>query len=553
MNESTTRLPHPAWRAPAPPALVDALSAGMERGTEGFFLLDAEARLRFVNGAAERALGRDRGALVGRCIWAELPELEGAGLGPLLHAARSGEGAASADLRLGAPPRWYRVRAFADAAGTGVFLLDTTAERDARQALGESEERLRRAVSGRAAFVRELSASADPYAVVCLEVDRFALVGEGVSPDAGERMLAEAAARLHHSVGDEHLLARLDDVSFAVLPRGVRDRPGVMRLCERMQGALAHPFAVEGHAVFTSAAVGVALADGGDAEALLRGAELAMHRSRAAGGTRVNWYDRSLHARTRARLRLESDLRGALERDELHLHFQPVVELASGRAVGAEALVRWNHPERGPVEPAEFIPMAEESGLIDALGEWVVREACAALPALREAGGEEFILSINLSAAQFARGGLAERLAHTLRETGTPPHAVAVEITESALLGRLDEAAHVLRELRAGGVRVYIDDFGTGYSSLAYLHRLPLDAIKVDRSFVEGVGGEPWSRQVVSSVVTLAESLGVRVIAEGVSDPAQRDILRAIGCGYAQGFLFSRPVPAHELCDLLRR
>ncbi|HLL83646.1 MAG TPA: EAL domain-containing protein, partial [Longimicrobium sp.] len=225
----------------------------------------------------------------------------------------------------------------------------------------------------------------------------------------------------------------------------------------------------------------------------------------------------------------------------------------TGHVTGYEALLRWDHPERGPVSPAEFIPVAEDMGMIDALSEWVLREACRALPALKAAGGDGFALSINLSAHQFAWGNLAERLGRTLLETGTAPRDLAVEITEGVLLGRLDAAAHVLRELRSTGVRVYIDDFGTGYSSLAYLHRLPLDAIKVDRSFVEGLRGEPWSRHVVSSIVTLAGSLGVRVIAEGVSDPVQHEILREMGCGYAQGFLFSRPVPADALCALLRR
>ena len=559
MSESSTRRPQSAatrraGRTPAPGALTDALLAGVERGAEGFFLLDPEARVRFVNAAAERALGRGRDALVGRCIWDELPELR-ASLEPLLHAARAGEVGSDTDLRFGTPPRWYRVRAFADGAGTGVFLLDTTAE----HAL--SEERIRRArhdpltgLADRAEFVREVRDADDPFAVVCLDVDRVERVSEGVGYAAGDRMLVETAARLRASLGPEHTMGRLGGAAFAVLPRGVRDATGVRRLCERMQSALAQPFAVDGHAVVAAAAMGVALAsDGGDAEALVRGAEAAMHRSRTAGGARVQWYDRAMHAQTRARLRLECDLRNALDRGELHLHFQPVVDLATGRTVGAEALLRWNHPDRGPISPTEFIPVAEEAGMIDALGEWVLQEACGALPALKAAGGEGFTLSINLSAHQFAWGNLAKRVGRTLHETGTSPRDVAVEITETALLGRLDAAAHVLRELRAAGVQVYIDDFGTGYSSLAYLHRLPLDAIKVDRSFVEGLRGEPWSRQVVSSIVTLAASLGVRVIAEGVSEPVQHEILRELGCGFAQGFLFSRPVPADALCDLLRR
>ncbi|HEY0151874.1 MAG TPA: EAL domain-containing protein [Longimicrobium sp.] len=562
MSESSTRPQQsPATRRPgrnpAPAALADALFAGVERGAEGFFLLDFNAHVRFVNAAAERALGRGRDTLVGRCLWDELPELRDAGLEPLLHAARAGEAAPDTELRFGTPPRWYRVRAFADREGTGVFLLDTTAE----HALGESEARFRRTrhdpltgLADRAEFVREVREADDAFAVVCLDVDRVERVSEGVGYAAGDRMLVEAAARLRASLGPEHTLGRLGGAAFAVLPRGVRDALGVRRLCERMQSALAQPFAVEGHTVVAAAAMGVALAaDDGDAEALVRGAEVAMQRSRTAGGARVQWYDRAMHAQTRARLRLECDLRNALERNELHLHFQSVVELATGRAVGAEALLRWNHPERGPIPPTEFIPVAEETGMIDALSDWVLREACRALPALKAACGDGFTLSINLSAHQFAWGNLAERLGRTLHETGTAPRDLAVEITESALLGRLDAAAHVLRDLRAAGMRVYIDDFGTGYSSLAYLHRLPMDAIKVDRSFVEGLRDEPWSRQVVSSIVTLAGSLGVRVIAEGVSEPVQHEILRELGCGYAQGFLFSRPVPADALCALLRR
>ncbi len=562
MSESSTRprqspATRPPGRNPAAGTLADALRVGVERGAEGFFLLDSDAHVRFVNAAAERALGRGRESLLGRCLWAELPELRDAGLEPLLHSERAGEAVPDTELRFGTPPRWYRVRAFADGVGTGVFLLDTTAE----HALGESEARFRRAqcdpltgLAGRAEFVREVREADDAFAVVCLDVNRVERVSEGVGYAAGDRMLVEAAARLRASLGPEHTLGRLGGAAFAVLPRGVRDATGVRRLCERMQAALAQPFAVEGHSVVAAAAVGVALAsDGADAETLVRGAEVAMQRSRTAGGTHVQWYDRAMHAQTRARLRLECDLRNALQRDELHLHFQPVVDLSAGRAVGAEALLRWNHPEHGPVPPTEFIPVAEETGIIDALSEWVLRDACRALPALKAAGGDGFTLSINLSAHQFAWGNLAERLGRTLHETGTAPRDLAVEITESALLGRLDAAAHVLRELRSGGVRVYIDDFGTGYSSLAYLHRLPLDAIKVDRSFVEGLRDEPWSRQVVSSIVTLAGSLGLRVIAEGVSQPVQHEILRELGCGYAQGFLFSRPVPLDALCALLRR
>ena len=310
MSESSTR---PRQSPSTRRALADALCAGVERGEEGFFLLDVDAHVRFVNAAAERALGRGRESLVGRCLWGELPELRD-GLEPLIDSARAGEAVPDTELRFGTQPRRYRVRAFADRAGTGVLLLDTTAQHDPLTGLAD-----------RAEFVREVREAEDAFAVVCLDVDRVERVSEVVGYAAGDRMLVEAAARLRASLGPEHTLGRLGGAAFAVLPRGVRDATGVRRLCERMQAALAQPFAVEGHAVVAAAEVGVALAAvGGDAEALVRGAEVAMHRSRSGGGARVQWYDRAMHAQTRARLRLECDLRNALERDELHLHFQPV-------------------------------------------------------------------------------------------------------------------------------------------------------------------------------------------------------------------------------------
>jgi EAL domain-containing protein (putative c-di-GMP-specific phosphodiesterase class I) len=304
------------------------------------------------------------------------------------------------------------------------------------------------------------------------------------------------------------------------------------------------PFLVEGHEVFASASIGIALG-GPDTERvdhLLRDADTAMYRAKVRG-TRHAVFDTSMHERAMAALRLENELRRALERGELRVHYQPIVEISSGKTLGVEALVRWEHRERGIVPPSEFIPLAEETGMVVPLGRWVLEQACRALSALPEA----VQLSVNLSGRQLLQPDFPEQLSQLLRDQNIEPSRLRLELTESMLIGNGAAAQQALSHLRSTGVRLCIDDFGTGYSSLSYLHELPIDALKIDRSFIGAIGQDERKHKIVQSIVLLGKGLGIEVVAEGVETAQQAEELRKLGCERAQGYYYSRPLPLEQL------
>lgn len=395
----------------------------------------------------------------------------------------------------------------------------------------------------------------DGVALLAVELDRLQLVADGLGRAAAESLLCAAAERLHGCVPAGALVAHVAADQFAVLVEGCRGTREAGRIAAAVRGALSAPFALAGGEVFTGASIGIVV--GGDyasAEDALRDAALAMVRAREAGDGHPQLFDPAMHAEAMARLRLETDLRRALERGEMRVHYQPIVALETGRIAGFEALARWEHPERGLLLPDEFVPLAEETGLILPIGLWVLDEACRALRDWRRLpGGADLTMSVNLCARQFAQPDLVGRVAAALEETGVSSAALALEITEGALLQHSTAVAGTLAGLKALGVQLHVDDFGTGYSSLSYLHRLPLDALKIDRSFVLAEGG---NLPMVRAIVAMAHALGVAVVTEGIeSAPVLRE-LRALRCEYGQGYLFSRPVPATEargLWDALPR
>jgi EAL domain-containing protein (putative c-di-GMP-specific phosphodiesterase class I) len=313
--------------------------------------------------------------------------------------------------------------------------------------------------------------------------------------------------------------------------------------------------------VFATPSIGIVLSSSGldpgdDANArLLQRAGVAMTRAKTAGRARYEMFDRAMQARAVARLRMETDLRGAVERGEFVLYYQPLVSLDTGRVTELEALLRWNHPERGIVPPLEFIPLAEETGLITRIGSWVLRESCRQVREWQQRypRAVPLSLSVNLSVKQFAQPDFVAHVAGTVRSSGLDPRCLKLEITESVAIDDPDRTRGMLEELRKLGVRMYLDDFGTGYSSLGHLHQLSLDAIKIDRSFVRRMSEGPIHLQLVHTVRDLARNIGVTVIAEGVETAAQLEALRGIGCESAQGYLFSRPVPVEEVAQLLER
>lgn len=399
-------------------------------------------------------------------------------------------------------------------------------------------------------------ALAGPGAVLALlDLDRFRVVNDGRDHAVGDDLLAQVAGRLTAAAGSGALVARFGGAVFAVVSAPAASG----ELAHALSSVFTEPFMVGDDRFHLAASVGVAEATrpGLPADELLRRAETAMYRAKAAGGGRTEAWDEETGARLRARHALERALRHALERDELRLHYQPIVEAATGRPVAVEALLRWEHPEQGLLAPGAFIPIAEETGMIVPIGAWVLGEACrqAARWAAAVPVGATLHVSVNLAARQVAEPGLVEAVAAVLDRDDVRAGALSVwlEVTESTLMDDPARTSEVLAELQALGIHVVIDDFGTGYSSLAYLKAFPVAALKIDRSFVAGLGSDSDDDAIVAAVVDLAHALGLGVVAEGVETEQQRDRLRTLGCDLLQGFLFARPAPAEDLDGLLGR
>ena len=390
-------------------------------------------------------------------------------------------------------------------------------------------------------------------AVMLLDLDRFKLVNDSLGHHSGDHLLSSVARRLQGSVRECDTVARLGSDEFVVLLKDIRSAAEAAGVAAALLKEVAQPQVLDGCELRPAASIGVSLFpdDAQDMAALLRNADTAMGHAKAAGGNRFHFFAPEMNQRVAARLALEADLRRALERGELLVHYQPQVSLRGGEVVGAEALVRWRHPRRGMVSPADFIPLAEETGLIDALGEWVLREVCRQQRQWLDQGFKVPPVAVNLSARQFRHPDLVGLVAQALREHALQPELLGLEITESAAMHDVESAIATVTRLRALGVGLSLDDFGTGYSSLSHLKRFPLDHLKIDRSFVSDLATDSDSAAICNAVVGLAHSLGLRVVAEGVETESQMQFLRRQRCDELQGYLFSRPLPAAEYAALL--
>ncbi len=393
-------------------------------------------------------------------------------------------------------------------------------------------------------------------AVLFLDIDRFKLVNDSLGHHVGDELLAAAAPRLKQAVRSSDTVARFGGDEFGVLLEDIPGEHDAIEMAERIAAVFARPFVLAGNEHFVTTSIGIALARGGErADELIRDADAAMYRAKERGRARYELFDEVMRGRAIARLRVENDLRRALERGELRLAYQPVVSLRRRTIVGVEALLRWQHPERGLVPPAEFIPIAEEDGLIEPIGRWVLETACRQVAQWHRQSPDAapIGIAVNLSAVQLARRGLAEVVEAALRGSGLDPTCLSLEITESMMLQEADVLTEALHALKQTGARLVLDDFGTGYSSLAYLTRLPLDALKVDRSFVDGLGTEPRDSAITEAIIAMSRALSLEVVGEGVETPVQAAELARLGCELAQGFLFAKPLSSAELARLLAR
>jgi diguanylate cyclase (GGDEF)-like protein/PAS domain S-box-containing protein len=430
---------------------------------------------------------------------------------------------------------------------------DITAARRAEASI----ERLARfdALTGlgnRAMLHDELDAVAtrgEPVAVLCLDLDRFKNVNDALGHQVGDQLLRHVGERIVACVESGDFVARLGGDEFVVLSRAHGDLEGALTLAKLLVAALNDVYEIGGYRVVVGASVGLAISGlhGARGEELLRGADIALYRAKSEGRGRVRVFESAMDTALHERRVLELDLREALENEELTLHFQPLVEVDTARVIGCEALARWTHPERGPISPAEFIPVAEDTGLIFSLGEYVLRAACREAATWRD----DLVVAVNLSTVQFRSADLVALVRDALMESGLPARRLELEVTESVLVEDKEAATRILNELRGLGVRIALDDFGTGYSSLSYLSSFAFDKIKIDRSFVREVQNRPDAAAIIRAIGSIAATLGMDTTAEGVETQPELEWLRDHGCHEAQGFLFSAPVPAPRLRPLI--
>jgi diguanylate cyclase (GGDEF)-like protein/PAS domain S-box-containing protein len=535
------------------------LLATLESIGDAFFSVDSEWRLTYVNLKTARFVNRAREELVGKLLWEAVPEVLGSSVFPRYQEAmRTGASTFFEDYYEPAQA-WVEVRAYPHAAGMAVYFHDISERKRASDQLEYLATHdvltgLPNRLASRRHLQQLLDAADATVAVMFVDLDRFKLINDSMGHLAGDNLLQQVAQRFRQALGADELIARFGGDEFVATACCRGGLAQAAALAAALQGTLEAPFRLAGEDVFVGASVGIALSapDARSHDVLFQNANTALFRAKARGRNQHCFFEDGMANEARERIALEGALRRALEHDEFALHYQPQVDLGTGRVVGVEALLRWQHPEWGFVAPERFIAVAEESGLIVPIGAWVLHAACQQAAAWHAAGLGPLRVAVNLSARQFAQADLAQTVAAALEASGLAPDALDLELTESMVASDLDRTVEILARLKQLGIQLSIDDFGTGYSSLAHLKRFPLDVLKIDRSFVQELGAGASGAAIPDAIIAMAHSLGIRVIAEGVETEAQCALLARKMCDEIQGFLFAAALPAPEVELLLR-
>jgi diguanylate cyclase (GGDEF)-like protein/PAS domain S-box-containing protein len=534
---------------------------------------DLEGRYLYASPACEALLGYPPADLIGRTPWevGYVHPDDADAVRSLNQALGGGRDTATAAWRVVRPDgsvRWLEtaLRAVPDPDGRPYQVVavtrDVSERKDAELRL--AHQALHDALTGlpnRALFhdrleqaLRRAERTRGGVAVLFVDLDRFKLINDSFGHAAGDRLLIDVAARLRHVLRPADTIARFGGDELTILCEDLDGEAGALAVAHRIASAFEEPFAVDDGEAFLQASVGIAL--GGESatpEDLVRDADAAMYKAKERGRSRVEVFDEAMRADARERVATESALRRAIERDELRIHVQPVVRIGDEATMAFEALVRWEHPERGLVARGAFIPLAEETGLIVPIGNWVIREVCRTLRRWTDELGADWVpCSLNLSVRHLQQPDLVATVRAALEEYGIEPRRLVLEITESAVMENGSGTVETLKALKALGVRLALDDFGTGYSSLAHLHRFPLDVLKIDRSFTAALDADHHGASIAGAIVSLAQALDLETVAEGIEDADQHAQLAALGCTYGQGFLFSRPLPPEAFDDRLR-
>jgi len=539
------------------------LDTALENMSQGLCMFDAEGRIQLFNERYMAMTGQTDLELRGRSLLDVLREQKAAGrwqgepdefFARQIADAQTGQGATRVMQQRG---RSMRIVTQPMKSGGWVATFEDITEWEQAQAQISHMARHDALTNlpNRTLFREELERvlhlvkRTDQLAVLCLDLDHFKKINDSLGHPIGDALLKQVAARLRTCVGPGDTVARLGGDEFAIVQfcNGC-DPSTVPALASHIVEVVAAPYEIEGHQLVIGVSIGISQApeDGDDPDQLLKNADLALYRAKADGRSTYRFFEAGMDARAQARRLLELDLRLALQRDEFEVHYQPIRDLASGEIAVCEALVRWRHPERGLIAPNHFIPIAEETGLINQLGDWVLRTACA--DAVRWASA---CVAVNLSPVQFRNPDLVDTVKAALRQSGLPAHRLELEITESVLLQNSETTRAMLHELRQLGVKISLDDFGTGYSSLSYLRSFPFDKIKIDRSFISELASGGDSLAIVRAVTGLGKSLGITTTAEGVETDAQLDLLNREGCTQVQGYLISKPRPIAEIEGML--